>query len=262
MTISAPSMAAPWLDKPQLITSLDIREEFGKELYKKGGKVFKKKYMEKRRFSLSWYLELCATFSGNKKKSNYKHEIMMKMTQSKSNKNSCSYLAVEGKWEEGVRPEFFLKQRNDKQKYPARYIYLLSDNFHWYLYLVGVGDGNILSLHAGTVIKIIASKDDVMTSIRCQASVEEYDECDDCYYWEDQGRDINEFYKNNDSIFQCIEKKLIPAGPDLIKWSPNNSACFIDYSMCINPKASSIPLVEPSPQVSPPPPTKPWWKFW
>ncbi len=123
----------------------------------------------------------------------------------------------------------------------ANRIDLISDDFRWFLYVAGVHPGDYPS-HQGTVIELHAHdspKKGLILGLaeKCRAYISDvgaFGECDPCYTWQLQGREPEEWAAVADPPTECVDEKLLEAGPKLIRWSKGHSKCFIDYSMCID----------------------------
>ncbi len=227
--------APPWAEKPRIITTLDMEAAFRAQPLSEKREV-------NRAFESTLYLKLCAKSEGKKGSTSYNHLVTVSIEKASESSEACKSYPVVYYGREGAYPEYHLILRRNARMIPARRIYLLSDDFRWFLYLSGSSPGDIFEYHDAEVIRIElwdkseagSAPLDVGFATKCRGHVADHDsDCYDCQVWENQGRPLEELRDMYDGIFKCIREKLLDSGPRIIHWSKSNSQCFIDYSMCV-----------------------------
>lgn len=218
--------APPWTRTPRTVTTLDMEAAF----------------RANQAFEGTLYLKLCATSEGQRGSTTYSHVVTAAVEKAPEGSEACRSYPVEYRGREGAYPTYHLILGRHGRRIPARKIYLLSDDFRWFLYLAGSSPGDIVEYHDAEVLRLHLWDESesgnaplgVGFRTKCRGHVEDHQsDCDDCQLYEGQGRPLEELRAMYDGSFSCIRDELLDSGPRVIRWSKNNSQCFIDYSMCV-----------------------------
>jgi hypothetical protein len=224
----------PWRDTPQVIATLRLDDEF------RSRRIGPDRRYEVRDLDHTDTLQpvLCARAEGEKGTSSYRQLVSMSVSESADAAEGCRALPVEFVHREGGWPSYQLMLPS---RALANRIDLVSDDFRWFLYVAGVQQGDYPS-HQGAVIELHlhdSPKKGLILGLaeKCRASISDvgrFGECDPCYTWQLQGREPKEWAAVADPPSECVDQKLLEAGPSLIRWSNGHSRCVIDYSMCLD----------------------------